>query len=110
MTQGLKPDILVVNSDTKAEPNGALFLKTLMPTLAEYQPRIVLASRPLLVGLALNKTTLMMFICFLTGVLTPTDIMQMSARYRPAKRLFYWFEDKTTDQRTASGRNKTIRR
>ena len=34
----------------------------------------------------------------------------MSARYRPAKRLFIGFEDKTTDQRGNVGRNKAIRR
>ena len=87
-------DILVVNSDTKAEPNEALFLKDPDAYLAQYKPRVVLASPTIGSGFSIEKNYFDDVYMLLTGILTPTDIMQMSARYRPAKRLFIGFEDK----------------
>ena len=87
-------DILVVNSDTKAEPNEALFLRDPDAYLAQYQPRVVLASPTIGSGFSIEQTYFDDVYMLLTGILTPTDIMQMSARYRPAKRLFIGFEDK----------------
>ena len=57
IAQGLKPDdVLVVNSDTKAEPNEALFLKTLMPTLPNISLRVVLASPTIGSGFSIEQT------------------------------------------------------
>jgi len=95
LPQGLKPDdVLVVNSDTKAEANEALFLKDPDAYLAQYKPRVVLASPTIGSGFSIEKNYFDDVYMLLTGILTPTDIMQMSARYRPAKRLFIGFEDK----------------
>ena len=100
IAQGLKPDdVLVVNSDTKAETNEALFLKDPDAYLAQYKPRVVLASPTIGSGFSIEKNYFDDVYMLLTGILTPTDILQMSARYRPAKRLFIGFQDKTTDQR-----------
>jgi putative DNA primase/helicase len=95
-------DILVVNSDTKAEDKEALFLKNPDAYLAQYQPRVVLASPTIGSGFSIEKNYFDDVYMLLTGILTPTDIMQMSARYRPAKRLFMGFEDKNNrpDQTT----------
>ena len=49
-------DILVVNSDTKAEPNEALFLKAPDAYLAKYQPRVVLASPTIGSGFSIEQT------------------------------------------------------
>ena len=95
ISSGLREsDILVVNSDTKAEPNEALFLKDPDAYLAQYKPRVVLASPTIGSGFSIEQNYFDDVYMLLTGILTPTDIMQMSARYRPAKRLFIGFEDK----------------
>ena len=95
ISSGLREsDILVVNSDTKAEPNEALFLRDPDAYLAQYKPRVVLASPTIGSGFSIEQNYFDDVYMLLTGILTPTDIMQMSARYRPAKRLFIGFEDK----------------
>jgi putative DNA primase/helicase len=101
-------DILVVNSDTKAEPNEALFLKDPDAYLAEYQPRVVLASPTIGSGFSIEQTYFDDVYMLLTGILTPTDIMQMSARYRPAKRLFIGFEDKNNRPEATSDATKLL--
>ena len=101
-------DILVVNSDTKAEPNEALFLKDPDAYLAEYQPRIVLASPTIGSGFSIEQNYFDDVYMLLTGILTPTDIMQMSARYRPAKRLFIGFEDKNNRPEATSDATKLL--
>lgn len=101
-------DILVVNSDTKAEPNEALFLKDPDAYLAQYQPRVVLASPTIGSGFSIEQTYFDDVYMLLTGILTPTDIMQMSARYRPAKRLFIGFEDKNNRPEATSDATKLL--
>jgi putative DNA primase/helicase len=101
-------DILVVNSDTKAEPSEALFLKDPDAYLAEYQPRIVLASPTIGSGFSIEQKYFDDVYMLLTGILTPTDIMQMSARYRPAKRLFIGFEDKNNRPEATSDATKLL--
>jgi len=101
-------DILVVNSDTKAEPNEALFLKDPDAYLAEYQPRVVLASPTIGSGFSIEQNYFDDVYMLLTGILTPTDIMQMSARYRPAKRLFIGFEDKNNRPEATSDATKLL--
>jgi hypothetical protein len=101
-------DILVVNSDTKAEPNEALFLKAPDAYLAKYQPRVVLASPTIGSGFSIEQNYFDDVYMLLTGILTPTDIMQMSARYRPAKRLFIGFEDKNNRPEATSDATKLL--
>lgn len=101
-------DILVVNSDTKAEDKEALFLKDPDAYLAQYQPRVVLASPTIGSGFSIEKNYFDDVYMLLTGILTPTDIMQMSARYRPAKRLFVGFEDKNNRPEQTTEENKLL--
>jgi phage/plasmid primase-like uncharacterized protein len=102
-------DILVVNSDTKAEPNEALFLKDPDAYLAQYQPRIVLASPTISSGFSIERPYFQEVYLLQTGILTPTDILQTSARYRPAKTIYIGFEDNknrpepTTEQQKILG-------
>ena len=109
MAVGLSADdILVVNSDTKAEDKEALFLKDPDAYLAKYQPRVVLASPTIGSGFSIEKNYFDDVYMLLTGILTPTDIMQMSARYRPAKRLFIGFEDKNNRPDQTTEENKLL--
>ena len=101
-------DILVVNRDTKAEDKEALFLKDPDAYLAQYQPRVVLASPTIGSGFSIEKNYFDDVYMLLTGILTPTDIMQMSARYRPAKRLFIGFEDKNNRPDQTTEENKLL--
>jgi hypothetical protein len=97
-----------VNSDTKAEDKEALFLKDPDGYLAQYQPRVVLASPTIGSGFSIEKNYFDDVYMLLTGILTPTDIMQMSARYRPAKRLFVGFEDKNNRPDQTTEENKLL--
>jgi hypothetical protein len=97
-----------VNSDTKAEDKEALFLKDPDGYLAQYQPRVVLASPTIGSGFSIEKNYFDDVYMLLTGILTPTDIMQMSARYRPAKRLFIGFEDKNNRPDQTTEENKLL--
>ena len=109
IAQGLKPDdVLVVNSDTKAEANEALFLKDPDAYLAQYKPRVVLASPTIGSGFSIEKNYFDDVYMLLTGILTPTDILQMSARYRPAKRLFIGFQDKNNRPETTLEQTKLL--
>ena len=109
ISSGLREsDILVVNRDTKAEPNEALFLKAPDAYLAKYQPRVVLASPTIGSGFSIEQNYFDDVYMLLTGILTPTDIMQMSARYRPAKRLFIGFEDKNNRPEATSDATKLL--
>jgi len=109
ISSGLREsDILVVNRDTKAEPNEALFLKDPDAYLAQYKPRVVLASPTIGSGFSIEQNYFDDVYMLLTGILTPTDIMQMSARYRPAKRLFIGFEDKNNRPEATSDATKLL--
>ena len=84
--------ILVVNKDTKAEPNEALFLTNPDAYLAKYKPRVVITSPTISSGFSIELQGAFDAVYLLmTGVLTPTEIMQTSARYRPAKCVFIGF-------------------
>jgi len=85
-------DILVVNKDTKAEPREALFLTNPDAYLAKYKPRVVITSPTISSGFSIELQGAFDAVYLLmTGVLTPTEIMQTSARYRPAKCVFIGF-------------------
>ena len=93
-------DILVVNSDTKAEPNEALFLKDPDAYLAQYQPRVVLVSPTISSGFSIELEGAFDAVYLLmTGILTPTEIMQTSARYRPAKELYIGFSEQNRNRK-----------
>lgn len=102
-------DILVVNSDTKAEPSEALFLKDPDNYLAEYKPRVVIASPTISSGFSIEREYFEGVYLLQTGNLTPTDILQTSARYRLAKVIYIGFEDNknrpepTTEQQKVLG-------
>ena len=109
MAVGLSADdILVVNSDTKAEPDETEFLKDPDTYLAKHQPRVVLASPTIGSGFSIEKNYFDDVYMLLTGILTPTDIMQMSARYRPAKRLFIGFNDTNNRPDQTTEENKLL--
>mgnify|MGYP000048739224 CR=1 FL=1 len=102
-------DILMVNSDTKAEQKEALFLKDPDAYLTEYQSRVVLASPTISSGFSIERPYFQGVYLLQTGILTPTVIMQTSARYRLAKVIYIGFEDNknrpepTTEQQKVLG-------
>jgi phage/plasmid primase-like uncharacterized protein len=102
-------DILVVNSDTKAEQKEALFLKDPDAYLTEYQSRVVLASPTISSGFSIERPYFQGVYLLQTGILTPTNILQTSARYRLAKVIYIGFEDNknrpepTTEQQKILG-------
>lgn len=102
-------DILMVNSDTKAEPKEALFLKDPDNFLMNYKPLVVLASPTISSGFSIERPYFQGVYLLQTGILTPTDILQTSARYRPAKTIYIGFEDNknrpepTTEQQKILG-------
>jgi hypothetical protein len=95
-------DILVVNKETKAEPNEALFLKDPDNYLAKYKPRVVITSPTISSGFSIEKNYFDAVYLLMTGVLTPTEIMQTSARYRPAKCVFIGFNSNNSQHDRAT--------
>lgn len=95
-------DILVVNKETKAEPNEALFLKDPDNYLAKYKPRVVITSPTISSGFSIERNYFDAVYLLMTGVLTPTEIMQTSARYRPAKCVFIGFNSNNSQHDRAT--------
>lgn len=102
-------DILIINSDTKAEALEAEFLKDPDAYLAQYQPRVVLASPTISSGFSIELQGAFDAVYLLmTGILTPTEIMQTSARYRPAKAFFIGFDNKHNRQDQTTEEKKLL--
>ena len=93
-------DILIINRDTKAEALEAEFLKDPNAYLAKYKPRVVLASPTISSGFSIELQGAFDAVYLLmTGILTPTEIMQTSARYRLVKELFIGFSEQNSNRK-----------
>lgn len=96
-------DILIINRDTKAEALEAEFLKDPNAYLAKYKPRVVLASPTISSGFSIELQGAFDAVYLLmTGILTPTEIMQTSARYRLAKELFIGFSEQNSIRKSTT--------
>lgn len=102
-------DILIINRDTKAEALEAEFLKDPNAYLAKYEPLVVLASPTISSGFSIELPGAFDAVYLLmTGILTPTEIMQTSARYRLAKELFIGFDNKNNRQDQTTEEQKLL--
>lgn len=87
-------NVSCVNSDTRNDPKVALLLQNPDAYLAKYKPQVVITSPIIGSGLSIEQDHFDEVFLLMTGVLTPTDIIQTSGRYRLAKVINIGFDNR----------------
>lgn len=83
-----------VNSDTRNDPRVSLFLKNPDAYLSTYKPQVVITSPIIGSGLSIEQDHFDDVFLLMTGVIIPTEIIQTSGRYRPAKVINIGFDNR----------------